>query len=83
MRASLLSVGTGKIKSQNRFRFDGRQPSNVGFTPGKNSKKASLTPDFIAQPVATLDHQELKLYIDTVAKECDRFEYILTGSDSH
>ncbi len=37
----------------------------------------------IAQPAATLDHEELKLYIDTVAKECDRFEYILTGSDTH
>ena len=37
----------------------------------------------IAQPVATLDHEELKLYIDTVAKECDRFEYALTGKDTN
>ncbi len=45
MRASLLSVGTDKIKSQDRFRFDGRQPTNVDFTPGQNSMKASLTPN--------------------------------------
>jgi len=32
MRASLLSVGIGKIKSQDRFRFDGRQPTNVDLT---------------------------------------------------
>jgi len=35
----------------------------------------------IEQPVATLDHQELELYIEILAKECDRFEYILTGGD--
>ncbi len=33
------------------------------------------------QPVATLDLEELLLYIETLAKECDRFEYILTGLD--
>ncbi len=35
----------------------------------------------IEQPVLTLDHEELKLYIETLARECDRFEYILTGDD--
>jgi hypothetical protein len=35
----------------------------------------------IEQPVATLDHEELVLYIETLARECDRFEYKLTGSD--
>jgi hypothetical protein len=35
----------------------------------------------IEQPVITIDHEELKLYIETLARECDRFEYILTGDD--
>ena len=37
---------------------------------------------FIEQPVATLDHEELKLYIEVVARESDRLEYILTGKYS-
>jgi len=58
----------------------------------KNSVKELITFAFderdrliglIAQPAATLDHEELKLYIDTVAKECDRFEYALTGKDTN
>jgi hypothetical protein len=36
----------------------------------------------IEQPVLTLDYEELKLYIETLARECDRFEYILTGDDA-
>ena len=32
-------------------------------------------------PVATLDQEELDLYVETLAKECDRFEYALTGKD--
>ena len=35
----------------------------------------------IEQPVATLDHEELELYVEILAKECDRFEYVLTGGD--
>ena len=35
----------------------------------------------IEQPVATLNHEELQLYIEILAKECDRFEYVLTGTD--
>ncbi|MCH7913814.1 MAG: DEAD/DEAH box helicase [Deltaproteobacteria bacterium] len=35
----------------------------------------------IEQPIATLDNAELQLYIEIVAKECDRFEYALTGQD--
>lgn len=35
----------------------------------------------IEQPVLTTDYEELKLYIETLARECDRFEYILTGDD--
>ena len=30
---------------------------------------------------ATLDREELQLYVETLAKECDRFEYALTGED--
>jgi hypothetical protein len=33
-------------------------------------------------PASTLDRDELDLYIETLAKECDRFEYALTGEDA-
>ena len=32
-------------------------------------------------PAATCDHEDVHLYIETLAKECDRFEYVLTGGD--
>jgi len=35
----------------------------------------------IEQPATSLDSAELVLYIETLAKECDRFEYVLTGED--
>ena len=35
----------------------------------------------IEQPAATLDHEEVRIYIETLARECDRFEYALTGQD--
>ena len=35
----------------------------------------------IEQPAATLDRQELVLYINVLATECDRFEYQLSGQD--
>ena len=28
-----------------------------------------------------LDPEELELYVNTLARECDRFEYLLTGKD--
>ena len=37
----------------------------------------------IEVPVATLDREELEAYIDTLARECDRFEFALTGQDRH
>ncbi len=35
----------------------------------------------IEQPADTLFKEELVLYIETLARECDRFEYQLTGQD--
>ena len=35
----------------------------------------------IDQPVGSMHAKELKFYIETLARECDRFEYILTGAD--
>ena len=35
----------------------------------------------IDQPVGSMHTRELKFYLETLARECDRFEYILTGSD--
>ena len=34
----------------------------------------------IEQPIETLDDEELLLYVETVARECDRFEYALRGA---
>ncbi|MCP5150370.1 MAG: DEAD/DEAH box helicase family protein [Chromatiales bacterium] len=36
----------------------------------------------IEQPVETMDDTELRQHIETLARECDRYEYILTGGDS-
>ena len=33
----------------------------------------------IKQPVLTIDDLELALYIETLARECDRLKYVLTG----
>ena len=35
----------------------------------------------VDQPVGSLHTEELEFYIETLARECDRFEYILTGDD--
>ncbi len=35
----------------------------------------------IEQPASTLDRPELIAYVDTLARECDRFEYNLIGVD--
>ena len=36
----------------------------------------------IDQPVGSMHARELKFYLETLARQCDRFEYILTGSDT-
>lgn len=57
----------------------------------RNASKALVTFAFdkdyrlvgqIEAPVATLDQDELVLYIETLARECDRFEFVLTGQDA-
>lgn len=35
----------------------------------------------IRHPVETLDIEELSLYIHALVRECDRFEYLLSGKD--
>ncbi|MGH7821476.1 MAG: YbjN domain-containing protein [Candidatus Binatia bacterium] len=35
----------------------------------------------IEQPAATLDPAELRFHVEHLARECDRFEYVLTGLD--
>lgn len=35
----------------------------------------------IDQPIASVHSKELKFYLETLARECDRLEYILTGAD--
>lgn len=35
----------------------------------------------IEQPATTLDRAELRFYVEHLAQECDRLEYVLTGLD--
>ena len=35
----------------------------------------------IQHPAATLDAPELEFYLRTIARECDRFKYLLSGLD--
>lgn len=35
----------------------------------------------IEQPIESMHAGELRFYLETLARECDRFEYILTGTD--
>ena len=35
----------------------------------------------IDQPIASVHPKELKFYLETLARECDRLEYTLTGVD--
>ena len=35
----------------------------------------------IEQPVASAHDDELRLYIEVLARECDHAEYVLTGED--
>ena len=45
-------------------------------------KKGRLT-GRITQLTETLDKEELLFYIEVLAKECDRMEYLLTGKDQN
>lgn len=49
----------------------------VNFSFDNNGNLVGL----ITQPVEYLHDAELKLYINVIAQECDRFEYKLTGED--
>lgn len=57
----------------------------------RNARKALVTfamepggrvVGLIEQPKATLDHEELRLYVEVLAQECDHFEFVLSGEDS-
>jgi len=37
----------------------------------------------IRHPAAQLDPEELDVYIESLARECDRFEYLLSGMDAY
>lgn len=37
----------------------------------------------ILQPTGTLDREELVLYVNTLARECDEYEYHLSGGDQY
>lgn len=37
----------------------------------------------IRHPKEQLDLEELEVYVDRLAVECDRFEYLLSGKDRH
>ena len=37
----------------------------------------------IRHPAEHLDYEELKVYVRALARECDRFEYLLSGDDEY
>lgn len=37
----------------------------------------------VRHPAATLDREEMLLYVRSLVRECDRFEYLLSGTDQH
>lgn len=49
----------------------------VAFTFDKRDRLVGR----IRHPAATLDAKELSLYIRSLVRECDRFEYLLSGQD--
>ena len=49
----------------------------VTFTVDRRERVIGL----IDQPIESLHPKELKFYLGTLARECDRFEYLLTGVD--
>ncbi len=51
----------------------------VGFTENDKGHLAEQ----IIQLEACLDYEEFEFYILSLARECDRLEYILTGEDRY
>ena len=49
----------------------------VTFTIDRRDRVVGL----IDQPIESVHPKELKFYLETLARECDRLEYILTGAD--
>ena len=49
----------------------------VTFTIDRRERVIGL----IDQPMESVHPEELKFYLETLARECDRLEYILTGAD--
>ena len=49
----------------------------VTFTIDRRERVIGL----IDQPIESVYPKELKFYLETLARECDRLEYILTGVD--
>ena len=54
------------------------QTDVVAFTFDKQSKLIGR----IEQLASTVDAEELRFYIETLARECDQLEYLLTGVDT-
>ena len=49
----------------------------VTFTIDRRERVIGL----IDQPIESVHRKELRFYLETLARECDRLEYILTGAD--
>lgn len=49
----------------------------VTFTIDRRERVIGL----IDQPIESVHRNELRFYLETLARECDRLEYILTGAD--
>ncbi|MYD79504.1 MAG: hypothetical protein F4X44_02695 [Gammaproteobacteria bacterium] len=79
---SSVVAGSAEVKEDRRklwyrlWRRNSLKPI-VTFTIDNRDRVVGL----IDQPIESVSEAEICFYIETVARECDRLEYILTGSD--
>ena len=85
-RISSVVMTAGKVGSRASQRCDAARRSwfrnRMGDLVSFGVDRKGRVLGRIEQPMATLDDEELELYVETVARECDRFEYVLLGTST-
>ena len=82
-----LVAGSAQVRSSDKYWRDlayrawcrNAQKDLVTFGFDQKDRLIGL----IRQPIDTTDDEELILYIDALAVECDRLEYVVTGEDAN
>lgn len=84
---SFRSVVLGKAKVNQYYEdwilpYIWQQNKETPLVSFQIDKKGRLT-GRITQLIETLDKEEFLFYIEVLAKECDRMEYVLSGKDQN